>query len=102
MASAFFLCDCALANSGVFANSRGLLQHLSEGVAPLVHGFAGRIVLGGVDLNRFAANRAIVLCLWETGYTVTQRGSLFSDRQRQRSDAHNGILSPEIKTDHWS
>jgi hypothetical protein len=41
----------------------GLLQHLSENVASLVHGFAGRIVLGGVDVNRFAADGAIVFCL---------------------------------------
>ena len=41
----------------------GLDQHLPENIAPLVHGFAGGIVLGGVDVNRLAADEAIVFCL---------------------------------------
>ena len=40
-----------------------LLQHLSEKVASLVHAFCGGSVLGDVDVNRLAADRAIVLCL---------------------------------------
>jgi hypothetical protein len=41
----------------------GLLQHLPENIASLVHGFAGGIVLGGVDVNRLAADGAIVFGL---------------------------------------
>jgi hypothetical protein len=38
-------------------------QHLSESVASLVHAFASRVVLEGVEVNRFAADGAIVFCL---------------------------------------
>ena len=41
----------------------GLHQHLPENIAPLVHRFAGGIFLGGVDVNRLAADEAIVFCL---------------------------------------
>jgi hypothetical protein len=70
----------------------GLLQQVSEKVAPLVHAFCGRIVFGGFDVNRLVADGAIVRCLSGTGKAVPQRGSLFGDSQRQWSDGHNGIL----------
>jgi hypothetical protein len=70
----------------------GPLQHLPENITSLVHGFAGDVVFGGVDVNRLAADDASVFRLGGTGYTVPRRGGLFSDGQKHRSDGHNGTL----------
>ena len=58
-------CNRELQPLGMWAvgGGSGLLQHLPENITPLVHGFAGGIIVGRVDVNRFAADEAIVFCL---------------------------------------
>lgn len=70
----------------------GLLQHLSENVACLVHALCDGIILGGVDVNSLAADRTMQLCLWGADDPIPRRCSLLSDSQRQCSDSHNGML----------
>ena len=49
---------------------------MSENVTSLVHGFAGGIVLGGVDVNRVAADGAIVFCLRDGPYRTSAMESV--------------------------
>ncbi len=79
--------------AGVVGGGGGLFQHLSENVAFLMHGFAGGTRLGGVDVNRLAADGAMEFCSCRTGHAVPQQWGLFSFRQIQFSDGHNGFFS---------